>query len=344
MAEPSVYAVLLNWNGWRDTIACLESLFSSNHMHLRVVVCDNASSDGSLERIAAWAECRQLAERPANPRLSRLLRAEQIPVPFERIDRLTAESGNHNAAVPLVLIDNGANLGFAAGNNVGLRYALAQGEMDYVWLLNNDTLVEPDCLGNMVRRLADERPQAVCGSMIHFFDRPEIIQAAGGNRFNHLTGCAARSEGRFTHERTALDIAGIESEIDYLSGCSMLLPRDFLESVGLMSEDYFLYYEEIDWFTRAAGRYRLLIARDAHLYHREGSSIGSRTLDRAPSTLSDFHMFRSRLIYMRKYCLRFLALCYAGSWMEVGKRLLRGQYRNAWTVGRVLLGRPTVDG
>ena len=344
MTDACVYVVLLNWNGWRDTIACLESLFASHHPRLRVVVCDNASSDDSLEKIAAWADCRQAPEHPDQPRLSRLLRAEQEPVPFERLDRAAAESGSCTTVAPLVLIDNGANLGFAAGNNVGLRFALEQEEMDYVWLLNNDTLVEPDCLGNMLLRLADSLPQAVCGSVIHFFDQPEIIQAVGGNRFNHLTGCAARSEGRFTHERTAMDIARIESELDYISGCSMLLPRDFLEHVGLMSEEYFLYYEEIDWFTRAAGRYTLRIARDAHLYHREGSAIGSRTLHRAASTLSDFHMFRSRLIYMRKYCLRFLGLCYADSWVEVAKRLLRGQYRNAWTVGRVLLGRHPVDG
>ena len=339
MTDAGVYVVLLNWNGWRDTIACLESLFASRHPRLRVVVCDNASSDDSLEHIAAWAEGRQAAERPDHPRLARLLRTEQVPVAFQRIDRCTAESGTCKAAAPLVLIDNGANLGFAAGNNVGLRFALGQEDMEYAWLLNNDTLVEPDCLRNMLRCLASSPPRAVCGSMIHFFDQPEIIQAVGGNRFNRLTGCAARSEGRFSHERAALDINRIESELAYLSGCSILLPRDFLEHVGLMSEDYFLYYEEIDWFTRAAGRYTLRIAGDARLYHREGSSIGSRTLHRTASPLSDFHMFRSRLIFMRKYCQRFLALCYVDSWVEVAKRLMRGQYRNAWTVGTVLLNR-----
>jgi GT2 family glycosyltransferase len=339
MNDKMVYVVLLNWHGWRDTIACLTSLFASKGVKLRIVVCDNASSDGSLEHITAWADGRKSAEPPSHQRLAKLLGKTPLPVQYTRLDRAAAEQGSLYNDAPLVLVDNGANLGFAAGNNVGLRFALNQPDMDYVWILNNDTLVEPDCLRNMVRRLESEPGDAVCGSMIHFFDKPEIIQAIGGNRFNHFTGCADCSEGRFTHELAKLDIATIESELDYISGCSMLLPREFLETVGLMSEDYFLYYEEIDWFTRAQGRYKICIAKDARLYHREGAAIGSKNWQRPASVLSDFHMFRSRLTFMRKYSRSFLGLCYADSWIEVGKRLLRRQYSNAWTVSSVLLGK-----
>ena len=340
----TVYVVLLNWNGWQDTLACLQSLLHSKGIKLRIVVCDNASTDGSMDQIVSWAEGAQPAEKPGIPRLARLMGQPSLPLPYLRISRTMAEQGENMGSAPLVLIDNGANLGFAAGNNVGLRFALRQPGMDYVWVLNNDTLVEPDCLANMVRRLQSTPEPAVCGSMIHFFDQPEIIQAIGGNRFNRLTGEAACSEGRFTHEDAALDIGSVETQLAYISGCSLLLPRGFLESVGLMSEDYFLYYEEIDWFTRSAGRYQICIAPDAVIYHREGRSIGSKNLYKAASTLSDFHMFRSRLIYMRKHHGRFPALCYADSWVAVFKRLLRGQYRNAVTVGSVLLGKQSFSG
>ena len=343
MNNKTVYVVLLNWNGWRDTLACLTSLLASTGIKLRVVVCDNASSDGSLEHIVAWADGLESAEPPSHPRLTKLCRKTPLPLQYMRLNRAAAEQGSLHNNAPLVLVDNGANLGFAAGNNVGLRFALNQPDMDYVWILNNDTLVEPDCLRNMVRRLKSEPGDAVCGSIIHFFDKPEIIQAIGGNRFNHFTGCADCSEGRFTHEQATLDITTIESELDYISGCSMLLPRKFLETVGLMSEDYFLYYEEIDWFTRAQGRYKICIAKDARLYHREGAAIGSKNWQRPASVLSDFYMFRSRLTYMRKHSRRFLGLCYVDSWLEVGKRLLRRQYSNAWTVGSVLLGKRSLS-
>jgi hypothetical protein len=342
MNNDTVYVVLLNWNGWQDTVACLESLFASQDVNFRVIVCDNASSDGSLEKIAAWADGHHAVKPPDNPRLARLLGKVSLPLRYVRMDRATAESGALYDDAPLVLVDNGANLGFAAGNNVGLRFALKQSEMDYVWILNNDTLVETDCLRNMLRRLRAAPVQSVCGSMIHFFDNPEIIQAMGGNRFNHRTGCAAMSEGRFTHELARIDIGAIETEIDYISGCSMLLPREFLNSVGLMSEDYFLYYEEIDWFTRANSHYKICVAKDARIYHREGAAIGSKSWRQSASTLSDFYMFRSRLTFMRKHYRRFLSLCYADSWMEVGKRVLRGHYDNAWTVGSVLLGKKSL--
>jgi GT2 family glycosyltransferase len=342
MSNKMVYVVILNWNGWEDTIACLTSLLATKDIELRIIVCDNASADDSLEHVAAWADGLESAEPSSHPRLERLFRKTSFPVQYARLDRASAEQGSLYNDAPLVLVENGANLGFAAGNNVGIRFALNQPDMDYVWILNNDTLVEPDCLRNMVKRLQCEPESAVCGSMIHFFDQPEIIQAIGGNRFNRFTGCADCSEGRFTHELAKLDIAAIESELDYISGCSMLLPREFLESVGLMSEDYFLYYEEIDWFTRAQGRYKICIAKDATLYHREGAAIGSKNWQTSASVLSDFHMFQSRLTYMRKHSRRFLGLCYVDSWLEVGKRLLRRQYSNAWTVSSVLLGKQSL--
>lgn len=343
MNREMVYVVLLNWNGWSDTIACLESLFSSVEVPLRVVVCDNASIDGSLDKIADWADGIQQAKAPAHPRLSRLLSSNVGKIKYKKITRVEAERGSDGYLdeeyTSLILIENGANLGFAAGNNVGMRFALSQADMGYVWLLNNDTLVEPNCLQKMLVRLASAKTESVCGSMIHFFDQPDIIQAVGGNRFNVLTGCAACSEGRFSHEDTEIDVKEIETIIDYISGCSLLMPRKFLEEVGLMSEEYFLYYEEIDWFTRANGRYKICIAEDAIIYHREGAAIGSKNWQSGASILSDFHMFRSRLIYMRKYYARFLSFCYADSFKEVLKRVFRGQYRHAWVVVSVLMGR-----
>jgi len=339
-----VYAVILNWNGYEDTIACLETLLVSTKVNLRVVVCDNNSSDNSLDKIEAWADGRLSAIKPQSSRLQSLLGDLEKPVRYIRLTRSESERGKMTDYESLVLIQNGANLGFAAGNNVGLRFAMRQADMNFVWLLNNDTLVEPNCLGNMLRRLQAEPTPAVCGSVIHFYDQPQIVQAIGGNRFNRKTGCAAISEGRFTHEDAPKDVSKVESAIDYISGCSMLLPRDFLRTTGLMSEDYFLYYEEIDWFTRAGKRYRICIAEDARLYHREGASIGSKNLRKSASPLSDFHMFRSRLTFMRKYYGRDLGLCYFSSIWEISKRLAKGQFRNAWTVATVLLGKQEFTG
>lgn len=338
--ETCTYIVLLNWNGWRDTIACLESIFRLEEARFRVVVCDNLSSDGSLEKIAAWCRGEINAEAPAHPRLKTLVGKLDHPVNYLRVTAEQAASLSlRGRSEPLILIDNEANLGFAAGNNTGLRFALNQGEMSHAWILNNDTLVDPLCLSRMLARLLGEGENAACGSMIHFFDQPETIQAIGGNRFNTRSGVAAQSEGRFLLEHDAIDISAIERQIDYLSGCSMLLPRHLLETVGLLNEDYFLYYEEIDWFTRAGPAVSCCIAADARVYHREGGSIGSPSWrETTPSLTADFHIFRSKHRFMSRHHPDSLFFCYLSSCLEVGKRILRGQLRNAGVVLSVLFG------
>jgi GT2 family glycosyltransferase len=331
------YIVLLNWNGWRDTLACLESLIPALRSGARIIVCDNDSSDGSLEKIGQWAAGVRRAQRSRITRVDQHLDDCNWRPAHQILSREEAERGEIAADATLILVDNGVNGGFAAGNNVGMRLALSQRDMTHLWLLNNDTVVEPDCLSAMLLRMEQHEGNAVCGAIVHFFDRPEVIQCIGGNRFDFRRARALESEGRYLPESALTDVEERTAALDYLSGCCMLLPRAFLEDVGLMSEDYFLYYEEIDWFTRANGRYDILVASDAHLYHREGSSIGSRTWRRPPSLLADHHMFRSRRIFVATHYPQSRLWCAAGNWMDVGKRLLRGHWRNAAEISRTLL-------
>ena len=106
MTEPKVYIVILNWNGWQDTLECLASVVKLNYQNYQVVVVDNGSTDGSVGRIKEWI---------ASQRAARAL-----------------------------LVETGKNLGYAGGNNAGLRYGLARGDLAYAWVLNNDTTVDPN--------------------------------------------------------------------------------------------------------------------------------------------------------------------------------------------------------
>ena len=126
-SQPLVSIILLNWHGWRDTIACLDSLVSQDYNDYRVLVVDNGSTDDSVARI-----------RAAHP---------EIPI-----------------------METGRNLGFSGGCNVGVRRALEDGA-DYVWLLNNDTTVDPQALSAMVAVAeADPRVGAV-GSVLYGYGR-----------------------------------------------------------------------------------------------------------------------------------------------------------------------------
>src|SRR5712672_2084688 len=135
-AQPSVSCILLNWKGWRDTVACLDALARLDYENLSVIVVDNGSADESVRRI-------------------------------------------REAAPDILVLETGSNLGFAGGNNVGIRHALAQGA-DYIWLLNNDTKPEPAALAQLVRRAESNSRFGEIGSVLVRADEPSRIQAWGG--------------------------------------------------------------------------------------------------------------------------------------------------------------------
>src|SRR5690348_5684774 len=274
---PKVYVIILNWNGWRDTIECLESVLRNQYPNFQVIVCDNDSSDGSLDRIKEWAAGGVQVSSPAHPSLRELV-APPVPkpVPFTEYDLTRAERGGCDEVIetPLILIQTGANLGFAGGYNVGLRYALARDDFGYAWLLNNDTVIAPDALTALVSRM-QERPDAgQCGSRLLFYDAPDQVQAHGGASYNPIFALA-KHIGAFTPANRPVDPARIEARLDYVVGASLFVSRAFLLDVGLLSEGYFLYSEEIDWATRARGRHALVYAHDSIVYHKEGGSTGS---------------------------------------------------------------------
>lgn len=315
-----VYVVILNWNGWQDTVDCLNSLLNSDNDNIKIVICDNGSSDNSIEEINNWCS----AEYDIG------------------VANISAGETNGNASAAsstITLIYNQDNLGFAAGNNTGLRYALAQQDMSHVWLLNNDTEVAPECLSAMLTRLENFSKPAICGSRIMFHEDIAIVQALGGNTFNKYTGIAGQSLGRFGQENSPRDTKKIEGTIDYLSGCSILLPRSFLETIGLMDEQYFLYYEEIDWAVRANKQFANIYADDAVVYHKEGASIGSASLTTAPSLLSEFYCNKSKLLFMKKHYPLNLPWCYLALLGQVFNRCRRRQWHHGYQLLSIIFGK-----
>ncbi len=291
-----VYIVLVNWNGWRDTDACLKSLAGLDYPNFEVIVVDNASQDGSETRL-----------RARHPNVT--------------------------------LLQSGANLGFAGGNNVGLRCALARGA-EYVWLLNNDTLVEPDALTQLVARI--ERPErglpiGLCGSTLVYENARDTVQALGGARYNRWLG-SVRHLGQHRRRTQPIDAAALEAQLDYLIGASMLVSRPFLKTVGLMQEDYFLYFEELDWAARARGRFRLGYAPESIVYHKEGSSIGGNDRAKgAKSYTADLYALKNRVRFTRRFYPYALPTVYLGLGLAALNRARRRQWRRVGLIGRIML-------
>jgi hypothetical protein len=295
----TVYILILNWNGWGDTLECLESVFRHRGCRYRVILCDNGSEDRSVEKVKAWAEgLLDVRVPPGTPLRHLSFPPVTKPVPWVEFTRAEAEKGGKGdvSDTPLVLIQTGANLGFAGGNNVGLRYALAQEDCAGVWLLNNDTVVEPDALVPLLERLAHDSRIGMCGSLLPYYDRPEVVWAMGGGRYNRWFAWSRNiGLGRPVHE--GADRVRVESQMDYLAGASMFVTPDFLREVGLMCEDYFLYFEEPDWSFRGWKLFVLAYAPQSIVYHKVGAST--------TSGVTMYYMLKNQI----RFTIKFFPAC-----------------------------------
>ena len=314
-----VYIVIVNWNGWNDTLECLESLLLLEYPDFRIVVCDNGSQDESVSRLHEWGD------RKFGSDIAR----------WQFLSRESAENGAGSSNSRFTLISNGANFGFGGGTNVGLRYAMACGDADYCWLLNNDTVVDPLALTKMVERMNKKPGACMCGSTLREFDNRSKIQALGGAIYYKWLGVAWHI-GRTIIGDNLPDSAVIEKKMDYIVGASLLVRSTYLRDVGFMAEDYFLYFEEIDWVYRGLGRYDLAYAQDSIVYHKVGASIGTATNVTQKSYLCDYYTLRNRLLFTRRYCPASLPGVYIVLAGEMLTRLLFGRWDLAGMVWRLL--------
>jgi len=315
----NVYVLIVNWNGWRDTLECLESVFQSDNDRYRVIVCDNGSQDDSLQKIKAWAENR----------------AESKSVKFVAYQRHEAESGGDlDNGAPLVLIDCGANLGFAGGNNVGLRYVLARNDFDYIWILNNDTVVRPAAMTHLVRRMQEKPDAGMCGSTLYYYDDPSRVQLTGGAYYCKWIGLPWHL-GRLKRASDPFDRGRVERWMNYVSGASLFVSREFLLKVGLMCEEYFLFCEEADWALRGKNEFSLAYAPESIVYHKVGRSIGTSSHPHKKSYVCDYYNVRNRLFFTRKFFPYALPTVYLVLIGTLLLRLLLGEWKKAAMISKL---------
>jgi GT2 family glycosyltransferase len=298
-----VCVVVLNWNGWKDTIECLESLFRLDYPNYFVVVVDNGSTDGSVEQIRKWASGQLPLDITLVPDSLRHLVTPPCrkPIPVEATvnGQRTCTGQQRQDQSQLVIIESGRNLGYAGGNNIGIDYALGQCA-DFVWILNNDTVVEPSALGLLVERFQQGERVGLVGATIRDYWPPHSVQCLGGARFDSTTAREARIGMGETGP--AVDVVTVEHQLSYISGACVLVSRQFLEKVGLMNEDYFLFYEELDWALRARVWFGCGLAAGALVYHKEGAKSGSRVVSgHYRSPVAEYWLTRSLVLLYRRY-------------------------------------------
>ncbi|WP_419254476.1 glycosyltransferase [Caulobacter sp. ErkDOM-YI] len=263
-----VYIILVNWNGWRDLIECLESLLRLDFENYAILVCDNGSTDGSFQRVQDWSAGNISVDRSPQAWSSQDEERRLPPWPIR-----LARPEWRPAKGTLTWLEMGRNAGFAAANNAGLRLALTDPAMRYAWLLNSDTIVKADALTHLVERAGLPPKADLIGSTLCLYHSPKKLQALGV-AYNLALGRGKE----ILRDESADSLPSrdwVEARLTYIVGASMLVSRRFVEQIGFMQENYFLYFEEIDWAVRAKGKMNLGWSRDSIVFHKEGGSIGS---------------------------------------------------------------------
>lgn len=262
-----VYIVLLNWNGWSDTLNCIDSILKSDYPNFKIEIVDNASTDDSVQRF-----------REVRPEI-----------------RLTI---------------NEKNLGFGGGCNIGIRHGLDQ-NADYIWLLNNDTLIDKRALSALVELADSDSKIGATGSVLyHAGVEPPCIQAWGGGQVNLWTGKVRHYTGP----------ASI-SNSDYLTGASILLKAGAIKDVTGFDESFFMYWEDVDLcFQLRKKGWELKVAENSQIWHKESASLGKT------NPLLARYFAASSVRFFRKHAVLPLLPTLLG----VGNRLLRYAIKGRW--------------
>lgn len=298
----SLGVVLVTHNSADVIIDCLETLLAAaaaDGTKISVAVVDNASSDGTVDAIQAWAKGCKPYMPPAD-------------LPFE-----------HNSvskplpAGTLTVVKAKVNGGFAAGVNIGLKYFFTNPTVDRVWVLNPDSVIP---LGTpKAFATHDPGPFSIMGGRVTYYDRPDMIQIDGGtiNRYTGVTG----NINLYTNIKNA--VFPDANRIDFITGASMVTSRAHYESAGPMPEDYFLYYEEGDWAMRR-GTLPLAVCAGARIYHRGGSAIGSPVPGRPASPFSLYFKHRARMRFVRRYLPLSLITAWIYTFAKTAQYAIKG--------------------
>ena len=262
--------LLVNWNNGHECVQCIDSLLGMATDNFDIVVVDNDSSDGSVAHILTW--CHHPVPPPGGsqrPGVAFDSQAGRHGVPAQVLEPTATLPPPAARGVRVFIVPAGSNRGFAAGNNLGLRVAGLQA-YSHFWLLNTDTVVQRQALPALLRRAAADPRIGMVGSTLLYFDAPDRVQALGGAWLDPrrmLTAHIGVDEpASLIPERPA----EVEAQMAYVVGASMLVSAAFVRDVGPMQEDYFLYFEELDWAQRAQGRGLLVGERLRRPHHDEG--------------------------------------------------------------------------
>jgi len=289
--NPIVSIIILNWNGWKDTIECLESLYQINYLNYDIIIVDNASQDDSIEKIREYCE----GMLKVNPEYFKYDSTNKTIEIFEYTEKESIKINSEDSGIKkspsnkkLILIKSDKNYGFAEGNNIGFKYAMETLNPDYILLLNNDTFVDRRFLHELVEVAeTDEKIGSVQSLLLNPGGR--IIDSLGQELF--IWGASDKAGGS-NYE----NIPNENIEIFGACAAAALYRSKILKKTGLFDEDFFVMFEDVDlsWKINLEG-FKSVLVFNSIVYHKRGISAGKS------NPLILYHQTKNWLIIWIKY-------------------------------------------
>lgn len=271
---PKVTILVLNFNGWEDTIDCLKSIEDFEYQNFNVILIDNGSSNDSCKKLISWMQ----------GNLSSVCHKKignSKSIAFER------DQFRHK---DYFFVESEYNHGFAIGNNIGIKFSEAIGS-DLCYLLNNDTVSKPDSLGNLVDFLQNNDKHVAVTPQIRLFDPNDRIWNCGGEIYKFAT----RKYDYANQHISQVPQDGFKT-ISLITGCALLF--DYKQT-GYLSERYFFGEEDFEISLRLRKKkLKMACVYDSIIWHKVGGSIKK---DKKWPTGKVFIFYLSRFMNLKDY-------------------------------------------
>jgi GT2 family glycosyltransferase len=309
---PKVSIIILNWNGWMDTIECLESLFKISYQNYNIIVIDNGSEDDSIIKIKKYCEG-QIEIR------SSYFEYSSNNKPIDYVEYSYSESGPYLDTetiqsdrfpnTKIILIKNGKNYGFTEGNNIGLRYAEKLFGPNYILFLNNDTVVDYEFLNELIYVGEQDQKIGFIGPKVFYYNNPPeknspLENISGKNNIIQSAGCLeniwifeSKSIGDRELDSCQYDL---DKEVDFIQGSCMLVKTNMIHEIGYFDKNFFSYKEENDWGLRGHKfGWKSVFAYRSKIWHKGG---GSQKFGNGKyRSVAIFYPIRNRFLLAKKH-------------------------------------------
>lgn len=293
-----VYIIIINFGEPNHTIECLQSIIDNNYSSFQVILVDISDINQSIEKLNGWIE------KKNDPRFT--------------------------------IIQEKQNKGFAFANNIGIKHSLKQDNCKFLWILNNDTVIEKDSLAHLINyytEKANTKNIGIVGSKIMDYKERDHIQSVGG-RFNSWTkfpdwiGMGEKDIGQFDNN---------ELKVDHVLGASMFLQKSLIQQIGLMPEDYFLYFEDTDWCIKAQRvGFQNSVCTKSIVYHKQGASTGVKYLNDEKHLQNKKYFYVNLLKFYGKNFKLYLPMAYFILFKKMLGKVYHRNYKEARLISRVI--------